>query len=85
MTGLVIFGVTILLLVLALEPAHRRVRGAPRAGQTRTGQPDDDRDQQRLLTDLRDRYPHREAVQRRHVTLPHLGRHSTVGAHGHRA
>ena len=81
MTGIVIFGVTILLLVLALEPANRRIRrGAPGAGR-----PDVDRDRQRLLADLRDRAPLRETARRRHLSLPHLGRHSAVRAHGHRA
>jgi len=75
MTELLILAVIIALLVLALEPAHRRLAGwGSRPGQTHVI----DRDQQRLVDELRTRAPERQLKLRRRLPVLHVRRHHAV-------
>jgi hypothetical protein len=75
MTGFLIFAATVLLLVLALEPAHRRARRqGPQVGLTRLG----DRDWARVATDLSQRSPAVSTAHHGSVLMSHLHRRSGV-------
>jgi len=75
MTGLLILGAIVALLVLALEPAHRRQGN--RASQLGRAQVID-RDYQRLADELRTRAPERQLKVRRRWPVLHLRRHPAL-------
>ena len=75
MTGLLIVGAMIALLVLALEPAHRRLgrQVSPLAKAQVV-----DRDRERLTAELRARTPERQLKTRRRLPVLHVRRHPAV-------